>query len=334
MNLFPTQYSTLSSTALNQRIKEAYNIDNITTKLLLRGVSDTYQVSDRIPKYIFKIYRNCHRTIDEIQGEVELLNILRKNNAKVSFPIPDIEDNYIQKFKTGEGSRYGVLFSYAEGKASNDLTEHQIRIVGQEMAFNHNITSTIKLNHNRPEYNVFSTLYKPLEILNPAFDEYNFDTGYEYLKLISEKTIKTLKLIDTTGFNYGYCHYDYLPKNFHFNDKDEFTLFDFDFAGNGYLVNDLMSFQVHYFFQILYGGMSKDDSNNCMKIFIDAYREKREISSQELEAIPFLGVMFWFYYLAIQYNGYDDFSNNYFNLTYLKKWVNWIKQWERLYCKF
>jgi len=71
-----------------------------------------------------------------------------------------------------------------------------------------------------------------------------------------------------------------------------------------------------------------------MEVFINAYRERREISNQELEAIPYLGIMFWIYYLAIQYNGYDDFSNNYFNLTYLKKWVNWIEQWEGLYCKF
>ncbi len=334
MNLFPTQYSTLSASALNERIQEAYKIENTTTRLLLRGVSDTYLVTDGSPKYIFKVYRVRHRSFDEIQGEVELLNILKTNNAKISFPISDAEGNYIQKFNAGEGTRYGVLFSYAEGKASNNLTENQIRIVGHEMAYNHNITSTIELNHTRPEYNTFSTIHKPLEILKSAFTEFNFESGYQYLQLISEKTIKKFKSLDSNSFSYGYCHYDYLPKNFHFTEKDEFTLFDFDFAGKGYLVNDLMSFQVHYFFQILYGGMSKEDSDNCMEIFINAYQERRDLSSEELEAIPYLGVMFWIYYLAIQYNGYDDFSNNYFNLTYLKKWVNWIEEWERLYCKF
>ncbi len=334
MNLFPTQYSTLSSFALNERIKKAYNIENTTTKLLLRGVSDTYLVTVGSPKYILKVYRNRHRSLDEIQGEVELLNILRENNAKISFPLSDEEGNYIQKFNAGEGTRYGVLFSYAEGKASNNLTKNQIRIVGQEMAFNHNITSTIELNYSRPEYNTFSTIHKPLEILNSAFTEYNYDGGYEYLQLISEKTIKTFDSLDANSFSYGYCHYDYLPKNFHFNEKDELTLFDFDFAGKGYLVNDLMSFQVHYLFQILYGGMSKEDSDDCMKIFINAYRERRDISAEELEAIPCLGIMFWIYYLAVQYRGYDDFSNNYFNQSYLKKWVTWIEEWESLYCKF
>lgn len=334
MNLFPTQYSTLSATALNDRIKEAYNVGHISTKLLLRGVSDTYIVTEGSPKYVLKVYRNSHRSFSEIQGEVELLNTLSKNKAKVSYPISDIEGNYIQKFNTGEGPRYGILFSYAEGQASNDLTKDQIKIVGQEMAFNHNITSTIELKHDRPEYTITSTIHEPLDILKSAFSAYNFDTGYDYLQVVAEKTIRSFQLMDTHAFSHGYCHYDYLPKNFHFDEKDGFTLFDFDFAGKGYLVNDLMSFQVHYFFAILYGGMSKEDSADCMKLFISAYREKREISDEELAAIPCLGIMFWIFYLAIQYNGYDDFSNNYFNQTYLKKWVNWIEQWETLYCKF
>lgn len=334
MDLFPTQYSTLSSKALNERIKDAYHIDHITTKLLLRGVSDTYQVTNSRSQYILKVYRNTHRSLDEIQGEVELLNILSKNKAKVAFPIIDMGGGYIQQFNAAEGPRYGVLFSYAKGVASNELTMPQVKIIGREMAYNHNITSTIDLNHSRPEYDIASTIHQPLETLKSAFNEYNYHTGYEYLQLISEKMLRAFQGIDKSAFSYGYCHYDYLPKNFRFDDKDEFTLFDFDFAGKGYLANDLMSFQVHYFFQTLYGGMPKEEAENCMKAFINAYRERRDISNEELEAIPYLGIMFWVYYLAIQYNGYADFSNNYFNLTYLKKWVNWIEQWEVLYCKF
>lgn len=332
MDLFPTQYSTLSSTALNERIKAKYGFNDTKIRLLLRGVSDTYLVTGS-PKYIFKVYRNSHRSLDEIQGEVELLNRLKEKGAKVSFPIQAIDGSYIQKFNTLEGPRYGILFSFAEGKALNDLSQNQLQIVGREMAFNHNITSTIELAHSRPEYNLSTTIHQPLEVLKPAFIEYDYESGYEYLKVTAEKTHGAFESMDTGTFSNGYIHYDYLPKNFHFNESDEFTLFDFDFAGKGFLVNDLMSFQVHYFFQVLYGGMSQEASDSCMKVFIDAYRERRAISNEELEAIPCLGIMFWVFYLAIQYKGYDDFSNNYFNQTYLKRWVSWIEQWESLYCK-
>ena len=334
MKLFPTQYSTLSSTALNERISKAYHVPDTQTKLLLRGVSDTYLVTSPSSQYIFRAYRHGHRSLNEIKAEVELLNILRENEAKVSYPIADTAGDYIQKFNTGEGPRYGVLFSYAEGKASNDLTENQLKTVGREMARNHHITSTIALVHYRPEYSVSTTIHEPLQTLEAAFREYDYTAGYQYLKNVAQKAIRTIELMPTDQFSYGYCHYDYLPKNFHFNDRDEFTLFDFDFAGKGYLVNDLMSFQVHYFFQILYGGMSQEESAHCMQVFIEAYREIRDISDEELAAIPCLGIMFWIFYLAVQYKGYDDFSNNYFNQTYLKKWVSWIEQWENIYCDF
>jgi Ser/Thr protein kinase RdoA (MazF antagonist) len=334
MKLFPAQYSTLSSKALNERIKEAYGFSGTTTKFLLRGVSDTYLISEGSPKYVLKIYRNAHRSLNELQGEVELLNILRKHKAKAAFPLSDLAGNYIQAFEAAEGIRYGILFSYAEGKVLHDLSEDQLKKVGNEMAFNHNITSQIELKNPRPEYNVTTTIHKPLETLQQAFIDYNYAAGYEYLQAISKKVLDKLESFDTHSFNYGYCHYDYLPKNFHFTERDEFTLFDFDFAGKGFLLNDLMSFQIHYFFQILFGGMPKDQADHDFEIFVNAYREKRAITKEELEAIPYFGVMYWIYYLAVQYENYDDFSNHYFNLSFLKKWINWIERWESLYCKF
>ena len=334
MKPFPVQYSTLSSTALNSRIRQAYEITDSETKFLLRGVSDTYLINCPETKYIFKVYRSRHRSLEEIRGEVELLNILKNNKAKVSTPVADVDGNYVQQFYTGEGFRYGVLFTYAEGKSVNNLSEEQLEIVGREMALNHNITSTLELNYSRPEYNLQSTIHKPMQDLKPAFEEHDYSEGYEYLKSISKKSVQVFETFKTQKFGYGYCHYDYLPKNFHFDDQGLFTLFDFDFAGNGYLVNDLMTFQVHYFFQILYGGMTDMASRDAMNIFINAYRAEREISESELQAIPCLGIMFWIFYLSVQYKGFDDFSNNYFNRLYLKKWIGWIEEWENLYCDF
>jgi len=37
-----------------------------------------------------------------------------------------------------------------------------------------------------------------------------------------------LAQLDVSAFSTGYCHFDFLPKNFHF-DGDSVTFFDFDF---------------------------------------------------------------------------------------------------------
>ncbi len=42
MNLFPTQYSTLSATALGDHIQNKYGFKNLVCRLLVRNVSDTY----------------------------------------------------------------------------------------------------------------------------------------------------------------------------------------------------------------------------------------------------------------------------------------------------
>src|ERR1700755_2961199 len=97
-NIFPTQYSTLSSTALNTFIAERYGLTETTCHLLIRNVSDTYIVESPTVKYIFKIYRDAHRKLDEIEGEVELLTILADNGAKVSYPLTDLSGNKLQSF--------------------------------------------------------------------------------------------------------------------------------------------------------------------------------------------------------------------------------------------
>lgn len=248
MAIFPTQYSTLSSAALKDSIEKNYGLQDLSCRYLLRGVSDTYIVENTDAKYILKIYRKSHRSLEEIQGEIELLSLLKAGGAKVADAITDLQGSAHQTYHAAEGTRHGVLFRYAPGKASNDLTEKHMAIVGYEMAFNHNITSSIKLSHERKPYTIDTTLTQPVAVLEPAFKDY--PEGYTYLKDTAAQVAQTLQGMNTDRFNYGYCHYDYLPKNFHFDEHDTLTLFDFDFAGPGWLANDLASFTVYLYFYI------------------------------------------------------------------------------------
>lgn len=250
----------------------------------------------------------------------------------MAFPIRDSEGGQIQAFTAAEGTRYGVLFYFAEGKVIYNLTEEQLRTLGREMAFNHNITAQIKLRNERPVYNLQTTVLEPLRVLEPAFVGY--PEGYEYLKRIGEKVSHKMESFPTASFSYGYCHYDYLPKNFHFDDNNQLTVFDFDFAGEGFLANDLMSFQIHYFFHVIIKGMPPEEADMDFKTFVQGYREVREIAEEELALIPYLGMGYWMFYLAYHYTHYNDWSNTFFNLQHLQKWIGWMKKWEALYCKF
>lgn len=325
MEIFPTQYSTLSSKALNTKLADSYGLTGTTTcRLLIRNVSDTYILENATDKYIFKIYRDAHRKLDEIKGEVELLTILFKNGAKASRPLADKQGEILQVFNAAEGTRYGVMFSWAHGKPVYAMSEKQLEIVGREIAAIHNITSSIQLNYHRKAYSVDTAIIRPLEVVAPAFAE--LEEEYDYLKRTAVDVIKQYDSF-SADFNYGYCHFDFLPKNFHFANDDGITFFDFDFAGEGLLAYDITSFFIHFFLEFVQGKVTEEEARNAFQTFVTAYREVRPLSDEEIAAIPYLGFGFWIFYLGFQYENFDDWSNLFWGPKFLKDRVALIKKW-------
>lgn len=332
-NVFPAQYSTLSAAALKDYLIDAYNLDPATTcRLLIRNVSDTYILENESEKYIFKIYRDAHRKLTEIEAEVELLNVLKENGNSVSYPIGDQQGKQIQQFDAIEGIRNGILFSFAKGKVILDLCEKQLVQLGTDIAKLHQTSSSVKLKNPRPIFSFETTLSQPLRDLKPHFAE--MPEEFEYLSKISDKVLKKFEEFDTSKFGYGYCHYDFFPKNFHFDEHGNITFFDFDFAGEGYLINDLMTFLNHYFFHQLNKLITKEQAEQDFNIFLNAYQQVRPLTNHELKAIPYLGITFHIFFLKFFYDNYDDWSNAFLTPRYTKHRVELIKKWEELYCNF
>lgn len=331
--IFPTQYSLLSAMALKDRIEQQYGFSGLTGRLLLHGVSDTYLLEGPADSYIFKVYRRAHRSLTELLGEVELLLILKAAGARVAHPLPSQAGEYIQAFHAAEGLRYGILFTFAPGQSVYDLTDLQLRTIGREMAFMHTITADLVLSHERNVYNIDTTLTGPLKTLAPAFVD--DPERYQYLLDTADRVIEKMGSIDTTAFGYGYCHYDFLPKNFHFDVDGNLTFFDFDFAGKGLLANDLLSFSLHFFFHTAAGKITQAEADRAFAVFLAGYREVRSISNAEISLIPYLGFMFWTFYLGFQYEHFDEWSNSFFNSRYLNDFVdNRIRRYVEMYCSF
>lgn len=324
MSIFPTQYSTLAAPALGNFITSQYGLQGTVCKYLLRGVSDTYKLEGPGGQFILKIYRDAHRSPDEIKGEVELLNLLRKGGAAVSYPIADLSGQQVQRFEAAEGMRHGVLFSYAAGKPQFKPTNGQIIITAREMARVHDIVSTIKLQHSRKPYNNETMLVRPIELLAPAFHE--LPEEYKYIQDMGQVVIDKLASLNAAAFPSGYCHFDFMPKNFHFDQNDRLTFFDFDFAGPGVLVNDIMTYWVHFALNNVLGRSTRAESDQAIDLFIDAYRQHRPLSEAEIEAIPYLNFCFWIFYLGFHYENFDDFSTPFFNTGFLRERIALVKK--------
>jgi Ser/Thr protein kinase RdoA (MazF antagonist) len=300
---FPATYSTLCPIALSSLVSEKYELGNVQCKFLVRGVGDTYLVESSEDRFILRVYRSSHRSLPQIKEELELLMALKRVNVSVSYPIPDVSGEAIQQLEAVEGERHAVLFSYAPGYAVRILNENQLRLFGREMARFHNVSSAIGLGKERWSFDLETTLFRPLEMLKSVFADNPEE--HAWLRQTARQAEKKLSQLNTAGFSKGYCHFDFLPKNFHFYDNSV-TFFDFDFMGYGWLVNDIMSFWQHLILDVYAGRMTQKAANDAYTIFLDGYREYRPVSEQELAAVPYLTPGFWLFYMSF-HTTHDQF---------------------------
>lgn len=319
--IFPTSYSTLAELPLAETVSYKYKLGLTECKLITKGVGDTYLVESDKGKFILRIYRCSHRTLNHVEAEVELLRCLKQNNVSVSYPVADASGQYIQMLNAAEGIRPAVLFSYAPGEVVSRLSDEQLRELGRQMAGFHNASSALELKNERWKFDLDTTLYQPLAVLETAYAE--DAEGYAWLKSAADKVAIKLKELNSGSFSMGYCHYDFLPKNFHF-EGDKVTFFDFDFFGHGWLANDIMTFWQHLCLDVHFGKMKQEEADKAYKVFLDGYYEIRHITAHELEAVPYLSLGFWLFYSAF-HTTHDQFYA-YVQPAHLKLRTTMIKQ--------
>ncbi|QKJ32692.1 phosphotransferase [Mucilaginibacter mali] len=318
--IFPATYSTLCPVALAKYITDKYGFANTDCRLLVRGVGDTYLVNTLSDKYILRVYRSSHRNLPQIQAEVDLLLTLNKAGVPVSHPLTDKSGDAIQAVEAIEGIRHAVLFTYAHGTVVRQMSTTQLQVLGREMARMHQVSAGVNPAGTRCGFDFDTTLYQPLEMVKPNFADLAED--YQWLQETAGRAVNVLTNLSAGGFTSGYCHFDFLPKNFHF-DSDAITFFDFDFMGYGWLVNDIATFHQHLCLDIYTGRATQEAASEAYDIFLEGYQQVRPLSEQEKAAVPYLGLGFWLFYM-----GFHTTHDQFFAFTqasHLKGIINYLR---------
>ncbi len=318
--------------ALADLVSRKYGWPAVQCEFLMRGVGDTYLVESAGNRYILRVYRSSHRNRVQIGAEVDLLLALQQAEVPVSFPIPDHAGEHVQVISAVEGQRYAVLFSYAAGSSVAILNAAQLGELGRQMARFHQISAGLELlgglgsSNSRWTFDLETTLFGPLARLKPYFAE--DPAGYAWFEQAVEQVVAKLTQLDVSAFSTGYCHFDFLPKNFHF-DGDNVTFFDFDFMGRGWLVYDIMSFWQQMTIHVHFGRMTPEALDEAYAHFLAAYRTYRSVSEQELEAVPYLTLGFWLFYSDFHttHDGFYEFVQP----GHLKIRVRFIQQLMKKY---
>jgi Ser/Thr protein kinase RdoA (MazF antagonist) len=316
MTHFPVTNSNLSAPHIALFLKEKYSLSkDIRCQLIKAGINDTYLVTDNSTKFVFRVYSLNWRTKEEIGEEIKLLNQLNENEISISYPLSDHENHYIQTLNAPEGDRFAVLFTYARGEKLHITSKETHFQIGQLMARFHKITHNQKLNRidYTPEVILIESLKKVSSFLTDDTEEMRF------MKSAQIYLAKEFENADTSQMRQGVVHLDIWFDNLNITNSNKVTLFDFDFCGNGWLCLDLA-----YYILQLHNIEKYETKEYQPKVdsFMKGYESETQISGEEKRLIPMLGVSLYFFYLGIQCQRYDNWSNSFLSENYLKRYIN------------
>jgi Ser/Thr protein kinase RdoA (MazF antagonist) len=316
MTHFPVTNSNLSSTHIGLFLQEKYSFSQDTKcQLIKAGINDTYLVTDNSDKFVFRVYSLNWRSKKEIDEEIKMLNQLKENAISISYPLSDKENNYIQTLSAPEGERFAVLFTFASGEKQHLISEETHFQIGQLIAKIHRITHNQKLNRldYSPEVILIDSLKKVSSFLSIDTEEMNF------MKSAQSYLFKEFKNADTSKIRQGVVHLDIWFDNLNITNDKKVTIFDFDFCGNGWLCLDI----AYYILQL--HNIEKYEAKDYqpkVDSFLKGYESITPISAEEKRLIPILGVSLYFFYLGVQCQRYDNWSNSFLSENYLKRFIN------------
>jgi len=326
MTHFPVTNSNLSATHLALFLKEKYALsENTKCKLIRAGLNDTYLVTDDLEKFVFRVYSLNWRTRTEIAEEVKLLLTLQQNNISVSYPLADKASDFIQILNAPEGARFAVLFTYAKGEKIHNYSAETHFQIGELMARLHQITINQKLN--RVDYSSQVILVESLKYIVKFLGTETAEM--QFMLATQTALIQEFKKVDASKMRRGIVHLDIWFDNLNITKNKEATLFDFDFCGNGWLCLDIA-----YYILQLHNIEKYDKKSYQPKIdsFLKGYESITKLSTEEKRLIPILGVSLYYFYLGIQCQRYENWSNSFLNENYLKRYINGlVKRYYELY---
>lgn len=317
---FSTINSTLSPDDLGKLIQEKYGLSDKTDCRILRlAMNHLYTVQDAKNQFVFRIYTHHWRTKLEIEEELRLLLHLKGANRQVAYPIADNSNNLIQEIEAPEGKRFGVLFSFAKGTKTAKFTEQTSFLIGQSLAKVHQSTENFELN--RVSYNA-EILLKNSVLKTKEFYSNNIDE-IDFLENLSIFLTEKLENIDKRRMRYGSVHLDVWFDNLHIDEEAGITFFDFDFCGNGYLCFDIS----YFLFQLLATNLNEEEYRLKAASFLKGYETVTEINKEENEFINYGCLAIMSYYIGVQCERFNYWTNIFLNEDHLKRMVGNLKRW-------
>ena len=257
------------------RFLEQYNINNFKDfKEITEGVENTnYLIKTLGQDYILTIYE---KRVDEndLPFFIKLLSILSENNFPCPKPIPNKNNEKINKIK----NKNAALVTFLNGHSKTTITIEDCFEIGKITAQLHEITKKFNIyRKNNLSIESWQSIFDKIIKQKIDLDESIIKKTKNYLNFLKDKWPKELPQ--------GIIHADLFPDNIFFTNNKVSGIIDFYFA-----CNDFFAYEIAICLNSICFDNNSTFNMTKAKNLIDGYSSTRELSEDEKKYLPILSM--------------------------------------------
>lgn len=230
-----------------------------------------YEFEKNNQYYIIRYVHSLHRETNQVLAELEFIDYLDKNDARVSTVVHSINDKLLETITINDKDYFSVcVFEKAPGDRvkKEDLTDEFFEMFGEEMGKLHKLTKDYNPVHRRITWDQ-EPFMEICERCIPKNDEIIVKRYQETVKLIQSLP----KNID----NYGLIHTDLHFGNM-FISSGKLTFFDWDDSAYKHFISDIA---IVLFYLFAFSEIPQEDietkSAHILEVFLKGYRKQNSI---------------------------------------------------------
>ncbi|WP_456275761.1 phosphotransferase enzyme family protein [Bacillus sp. AK128] len=242
-----------------------------------------FEVSYQNIPAILRITHSSHRSLSQIEGELEWVDYLFQHGVHVSKPYRSLEGTFVVKLPVDHSCFYASLFEKAPGKKievqSEGFDDRLFQEWGRTTGQLHRLTRGYETKERKRPYWDEEELLYPKKVL--SFTDQKLNTAAEHL-------IQTIKKLPINHQSFGLIHSDIHSGNF-FLHNGKIQLFDFDDSQYFWFVHDVaipIYYSSWYKFQNGTQQVRTEFAKRLLEQFLQGYEKEFHIEDEWLERLP------------------------------------------------
>ena len=204
-----------------EQIEDYFGLRDVAYEPLNTPTNDVIAVTTPIGRFALKLYHR-HRTVAEVQWELDLIIHLIRNGAPVANPVLG-KHGYVESIRVEGLDRAAALFEWAPG-VKPVPGRHTYMLLGKAAAHIHQAADTFTSTLPRESYDAYTLIDEQLQRMNVHLREAQ---RWKEAVALGERL---KQVIANPILDRGICHMDLSLDNVHCQ-GESITVFDFDSAG-------------------------------------------------------------------------------------------------------